>query len=165
MNLLDELKAACQGQPSARDAEKVSEGETFWISGRPVPADTGLIGLSMGDGQAVLIDATAVREVEKDGDIFLVRVAAGTSALVRFEQVTTLKDTSGECGCSDTHETKTMARTSGGPGSGTGPIIIQCPLVCSIVWICGFYLGGGGRVRRICVPTLSCRRECPSEPA
>ena len=76
--LLDELKAACQAQPSASDAEKVAEGESVWLAGRPVPAERGLIGLSLGDGHATIVSESAVREVVKEEPFYFVRVPAGT---------------------------------------------------------------------------------------
>jgi len=97
-NLLDELKAACQAQPSPSDAEKVAEGESVWLAGRPVPAERGLIGLSLGDGHATIVSESAVREVVKEEPFYFVRVPAGTSVLVRSETVTTVKDESRGCG-------------------------------------------------------------------
>jgi hypothetical protein len=167
-NLLDDLKAACQAQPSAGDAERVAEGESVWLAGRPVPADRGLIGLSLGDGHTTIVSESAVREVVKEEPFYFVRVPAGTSVLVRSETVTTVRDESRGCGCKDGKGPSDLAavrQAPGGPGGGTGPIIIQCPLVCRIEMDCSFHLGRNGRLIRICVPLLFCRRECQSEPA
>ena len=167
--LLDELKAACHDQPSAGDTDKVTEGESFWLAGMPVATERGLLGLSLGEGHAVIISEAAVREVHKEEPYFFVRVAAGTSAIVRSERVTTLTEGSHTCGCGEAPRTDGFARragASGAPGGpGGGPIIIQCPLVCRVEEVCDFYLGRSGRLMRICIPMLSCRRECPSEPA
>jgi hypothetical protein len=164
--LLEELKAACQAQPSASDAERVAEGESVWLAGRPVPAEPGLIGLSLGDGHATIVSESAVREVVKEEPFYFVRVPAGTSVLVRSETVTTVKYESRGCGCKDSKPGVSAAREApGGPGGGTGPIIIQCPLVCRVEMDCSLHLGKTGRLIRICVPLLFCRRECPSEPA
>jgi len=164
--LLDELKAACHGQPSAGDADKVNEGESLWLAGRPTATERGLIGLSLGDGHAVIVSETAVLEVHKDEPFFFVRVPAGTPALVRSERVTTLKEGAHECGCAEPPRTDAVARRTGGTGGpGGGPIIIRCPLVCQVDLKCEFYLGRSGRLMRICIPILACRRECPSEPA
>jgi len=164
--LLEELKAACQAQASASDAERVAEGESVWLAGRPVPAERGLIGLSLGDGHATIVSESAVREVVKEEPFYFVRVPAGTSVLVRSETVTTVKDESRGCGCKDSKPGVSVAREApGGPGGGTGPIIIQCPLVCRVETDCSLHLGKTGKLIRICVPLLVCRRECPSEPA
>jgi len=164
--LLDELKAAC-AQPSASDVDKVAEGESVWLAGRPVPAERGLIGLSLGEGHTTIVSVSAIREVVKEEPFYFVRVAAGTSVVVRSETVTTLRDDSRGCGCKESKSPgASVAREApGGPGGGTGPIIIQCPLVCRIENDCSFHIGRNGRLFRICVPLLFCRRECPSEPA
>jgi hypothetical protein len=165
-NAFDELKAACHGQPSIGDADKVKEGESFWLAGRPIQTERGLIGLSLGEDHAVIVSESAVREVAKDEHLYFVRVAAGTPALVRSERVTTLREEAHGCTCSEAPRTDAVARQAGNTGGpGSGPIIIQCPLVCRIEYSCGFYLDRSGLLRRVCVPFLSCRRECPSEPA
>lgn len=164
--LLDELRAACHDQPSTDDAEKVDQGESIWLAGRATATDRGLIGLSLGEGYVVIVSEAAVREVFKDESFFFVRVPAGTSALVRSERVTTLKGESHPCGCGDTTGIDATARRAGGTGGpGGGPIVIQCPLVCRVEETCGLYQTRSGRLMRVCVPILSCRRECPSEPA
>jgi hypothetical protein len=167
--LLEELKAACQAEPRAADADRVAEGETVWLAGRPVAAESGLIGLSLGDGQATIVSESAVREVVKEDPYYFVRVPVGTTVLVRSEALSTLRDDAGGCGCGgrcqDHSSTGAARQAPGGGGSGTGPIIIQCPLACRVENVCSYYIGGTGRLMRICVPILSCRRECPSQPA
>jgi hypothetical protein len=165
-DLMSELAAACHSPAPTSDGEKITAGESIWLSGRPVPTERGFIGLSMGDGHAVVVSQMAVREVEKEDGVYFVRVQAGTSALIRSEVVTTLRGTSSECGCSG-QSADSVARTAGGGTTrgGGDPIIIQCPLVCRVDQSCSFVLTKTGRLLRICVPMLICRRECPSQPA
>jgi hypothetical protein len=166
--LLDELKAACQAQPSAGDADRVAEGESVWLAGRPVPAERGLIGLSLADGHTTIVSESAVREVVKEEPFYFVRVPVGTAVLVRSETVATVKAESRGCGCKDhkaSSGTSALRGAPGGPGGGTGPIIIKCPLVCRYEMDCEWHLRKDGTVIPVCVPILFCRRECPSEPA
>ena len=100
------------------------------------------------------------------------RVPVGTTVLVRAEALTTLTgESSGGgcgCGCTDTKAPSPMstAREAPGGGSGgTGPIIIECPLVCRVQDVCRYYIGRKGLLGRVCIPTLFCRRECESQPA
>ena len=54
----------------------------------------------------------------------------------------------------------------GGPGGGTGPIIIQCPLVCRIeMELLRSTSGERQADPASACPLLFCRQECPSEPA
>jgi hypothetical protein len=164
---MSELTAACHPAKATSDGEKVNAGESIWLAGRPAATDRGYIGLSMGDGHAVIVSEAAIREVEKEDGVYFVRVQAGTPALVPSEVVTTLRGTSSDCGCKD-HEDAPgrIARAPGTGGTtGSGPIIIQCPLVCRVEDSCSFVLTRTGRLLRVCVPILFCRRECPSEPA
>jgi hypothetical protein len=163
-DLLAELATACAAATATPDREKVSEGESMWLAGQPVATEQGYIGLSMGDGHAVIVSAGSVREVEKENGRYLVRIPVGTPALVRSEAVTTLRKPSHECGCSHS-SADAVARTAGGGNTGTGPVIIQCPLVCRVEPVCSLVLTNKGRILEICVPMLSCRRECPSQPA
>lgn len=166
--LLDELKAACHAQPSASDVDRVAEGESVWLAGRPVPAERGLIGLSLGEGHTTIVSESAVREVVKEEPFYFVRVPAGTAVLVRSETLATMRAESRGCGCTDAKgasATSALRGAPGGPGGGKGPIIIKCPLVCRYEMDCEWHLGKDGRVMPVCVPILFCRRECPSEPA
>jgi hypothetical protein len=164
-DLISELAAVCHSAASASDGEKITAGESLWLSGRPVPTERGFIGLSMGDGHAVIVDQTAVREVEKEDGVYFVHVQAGTSALIRSEVVTSLRGTSSECACSGAPDDSLARTAGGGTTGGGGPVIIQCPLVCRVDQSCSFVLTKTGRLLRICVPMLICRRECPSQPA
>jgi hypothetical protein len=166
-DLMSELSAACHSAKTTSDGDKVNAGESIWLAGRPVATDRGYIGLSMGDGHAVIVSEAAIREVEKEDGVYFVRVQAGTPALVRSEVVTTLRGASRDCGCTGQEEAPGTIARAPGPGgtTGGGPIIIQCPLVCRIDESCSFVLTRTGRLLRVCVPILSCRRECPSEPA
>ena len=163
-NLLAELSAACHSVKATPDGEKVSAGESIWLAGRPVAAERGFIGLSMGEGHTVIVSEASVREVEKENGVYFVRVQAGAPALVRSEVVTTLRDTSSDCGGPE-RARGAVARTAGVENTGTGPVIIECPLVCRVDPQCSFVLTKTGRLVRVCVPILSCRRECPSQPA
>ena len=162
--LLAELAAACHSAKATPDSEKVSAGESLWLAGRPVATDRGFIGLSMGDGYAVIVSEASIREVEKENGVYFVRVHAGTSALVRSEVITTLRGTSSDCECSE-RARDVVARTASGANTRTGPVIIECPLVCQVVQQCSLVLTGTGRLIRVCVPILSCRKECPTQPA
>jgi hypothetical protein len=165
IDLMSELANACQSPAEASDGERITAGESIWLSGRPVPTERGLIGLSMGDGHAVIVSQTAVREVEKEDGVYFVRVEAGASALVRSELVTTLRGASSECACLGPSQDAVARAAGAGDTGGGGPVIIQCPLVCRVEESCTLTLTKAGRVLRICVPTLVCRRECPSQPA
>lgn len=164
-NLLTELKAACHDRKEIPDGDKVLAGELIWLAGRPVATEAGYIGLSMGDGHTVIVSESAVRDVEKDDGMYFVRVPAGSPALVRSEVVTTLRGAPHDCGCSETSRGSVAKAAAGGSIPGTGSVIIRCPLVCRVDMDCSLVLTGTGRVVQVCVPILSCVRECPSLPA
>lgn len=154
---LTSLKAACQARTAASDAEKISEGESFWLMGHPVPADAGYISLSMGQGHSVTVAEAAILEVGKEGEHFLVRVQAGTAALVRSEAVITLRDS--PCGCAHTpghaaapSAARPPAGTVGGAGGG---VWNPCNVQCHWEWRCGH----SGRYT-VCIPVPICTSDC-----
>jgi hypothetical protein len=152
---LDALKAACRPTTAAKDSEKLSEGESFWIMGVPVAAEKGCIGLSMGAGHSVLIKDTSILEVNKNGVQYFVRVKAGTSALVRHETLTTLQ--SPKCNCSKAAPSW-LARSSDDGEDANGGGWERPPwLHCEVRHKC-FNVGG----RSICFPYVQCSDGTPS---
>ena len=156
---LTSLKAACQARTAASDAEKISEGESFWLMGLPVPAEAGYISLSMGQGHSVTVAEASILEVGKEGEHFLVRVQAGTAALVRSEAVITLRDGPCQCSCSHTpaHSSgqsaaRSPAGTVGGAGGG---VWNACNFQCHWEWRCG----QSGRYT-VCIPVPICTSDC-----
>lgn len=148
-NDLTSLKAACHARAVASDVEKISEGESLWLAGLPVPAEAGYIGLSMGQGHSVVLGESSILEVMKEGDRYLVRVKAGTTALVRSEGVITLHEQ--RCSCSQASAASTAGTAGGGRGEFWNPCNVQChwELRC----------GQSGRYR-FCIPVPVCTSDC-----
>jgi hypothetical protein len=142
----------------------LAEGESFWLAGRAAPAETGSVVLATSDKLSVVVSDASILEVKKDDDLFLVRVKAGHSALVRFEAITTLEAPKAKCGCSETPaQPSTIARiNSGGFGHSGAGIVINC-FECRVEMQCEFYLYKGG-LHRICVPYLVCEDVCTGTP-
>lgn len=163
-DLLSDLIAACHDRPAASDGEKVSEGETLWLVGQPVPTDKGYIGLSMADGHAVILSEASICEVKKDDNLYFVRVPVGIAVLVRSEAVTTLRSMNGDCRCPEESAASPVTKIAR-ENTGSGPVIIKCPLRCSVEYLCDLHLTKSGGLLHICLPYLFCRRECPTIPA
>ena len=148
-NTLESLKAACNARKIPSDMDKISEGESLWLAGLPVPAETGYIGLSMGQGHSVVFEESSIIEVVKEGDYYLVRVKAGTTAVVRSEGVITLHEK--RCSCSQASARSAAGTAGGGRGGVWNPCNVQChwELRCST----------SGRYR-VCVPVPICTSDC-----
>lgn len=154
-----ELRAACQASVVSRDSEKISEGESIWIMGLPVPADAGHIGLSMAEGHRVVVSESSILEVLKDEHRYLVRVKAGTAAVVRSEAVIALRDTG--CGCVEEPAKSAMAKPVAAAESHPDPKSDpDCWLTCHWFNVCSPYRTKGGRSLRVCVPALVCGWYC-----
>jgi hypothetical protein len=156
---LANLKAACRAATARNESDRIKDGESLWIAGFPVTADPGHVGLSMGEGHSVVVSESSILEVVKDGELYLVRVRAGTAALVRSEMVATLRED--ECDCPDTEFSSLAARPAAGSG-GRQPVSSVGSLICRRVTFCADYVDAKGYVRRVCVPSLSCRRSGPA---
>lgn len=148
-NDLTTLKAACHGRAVSSDAEKISEGDSLWLAGQPVPAEAGYIGLSMGQGHSVVLGESSILEVMKEGDRYLVRVKAGTAALVRSEGVITLHEE--RCSFSEA----SAPSTPGAAGGGRGEVGDPCNVRCHWELRCG----QSGRYR-VCIPVPICKSDC-----
>ena len=57
---LESLKAACHAREGPSESEKISEGESLWLAGLPVPAEAGHVGLSMGEGHSVIVSESSI---------------------------------------------------------------------------------------------------------
>lgn len=148
-NDLTTLKAACHARAVASDVEKISEGESLWIAGLPVQAEAGYIGLSMGQGHSVVIGESSILEAIKEGDRYLVRVKAGTAALVRAEGVITLHEE--RCSSSQASASSTVGTAGGGRREFWNPCNVRCH----------WELRCGESVRyRICIPVPVCTSDC-----
>ena len=156
---LKDLKAACRATSTPKDAEKLNEGESLWLLGYPAPADDGQVALAMGDGRSVIVSESSVLEIKKDDALYLVRVKSLSSALVRFEAVTTLR--SEPCRCADTPAPAAASKRvgSGSATGGTGPIIPGC-FQCEVEMFCDIYIGKDKRFHKVCVPAPVCKDIC-----
>jgi hypothetical protein len=94
---LDELKRACRAELSHSDSQRIDEGESIWLAGRPAAAEDGFISIAQDENIRTIIREQDVQEVRKEGDFYLVRVSTEANLLVRYERVTKAKPT--ECGC------------------------------------------------------------------
>lgn len=156
---LEELKAACRARANPSDSDMIREGESVWIMGFPTPADAGHVALSMTDGHAVVVSESSILEVRKDEGRYLVRVRAGTPAVVRSQAVVSLRDTA--CACAGEPATSAAANSSGGGGSHPDPKSdTDCWLTCRWFNVCHPYQPKGGGTLRICVPALVCGWYC-----
>jgi hypothetical protein len=154
---LESLKADCHVRGTPSDSEKIREGASVWIAGFAVPAEAGHVGLSIGPNQSVVLSESAIVEVEKDKGLYLVRVKAGTTALVRSEAAATVRQP--ECDCAHPSSHSLTRQTGGGTSGGTlGGL---CHPVCIPAWECGVYFTSAGEPRMICVPSLKCQSSCP----
>ena len=158
-NDLTSLKAACQARAVASDTEKISEGESFWLAGFAAPAEAGYIGLSMGQGHSVTVAESSILEVVKESDHYLVRVKAGTTALVRSEAVITLQDE--KCACSHMSAPTSAQSSARSPastatgGGRNGGVWNPCNVQCHWELRCG----QSGRYR-FCIPVPVCTSDC-----
>lgn len=155
---LTSLKAACQARPAASDPEKIGEGASLWLMGLPVPAEAGCIALSMGPGHTVTVAEASILEVAKEGEHYLVRVKAGTTALARSEAAITLQE--GHCACAPAcghaAAAPAAARSSTGPVGGAGGRVWNpCNVQCHWELRCG----QSGRYR-FCIPVPVCTSDC-----
>jgi hypothetical protein len=156
-NHLESLKAACRATGVPSESERIREGETLWLAGFAVPAEAGHIGLSMGEGHAVIVSEASIVEVDKDQDLYLVRVKVGATAFVRTETTTTIRHELCDCSEGSPRSIAAVRTDTGGGGSGSGGF---CLPFCDIVAFCTPYRDKSGRVRRACVLAPVCGMDC-----
>jgi hypothetical protein len=156
---LANLKAACHARTAASESDRINEGESLWIAGLAVAADVGHVGLSMGNGHSVVVSESSILEVTKDKDLYFVRVKAGTTALVRSEIITTLRDNA--CACSEASPPSSAAKPGGGSG-GRQVIPSIGTVTCFTFNSCSDYIDSKGVSRRVCVPAPICHRNDPA---
>jgi len=159
---LEDLKSACRASKIRSDSEIIAEGESLWLAGIAIPTEEGYLGLSMAEGHSVIFSESSILEVEKNHGHYLVRVRAGSSAVVRQEATVTLRSQS--CECNGT-AARTVARTNTGTGTGsagktTGSILVDCHITCSLEDFCEDYVDDRGYWRQICIPLLKCSTAC-----
>jgi hypothetical protein len=94
---LDELRRACRVELGHSDSQRIDEGESTWLAGRPAAAEDGFISIAQDENIRTIIREQDVQEVRKEGDFYLVRVSTEANLLVRYERVTKAKPA--ECGC------------------------------------------------------------------
>jgi hypothetical protein len=151
---LDELKRLCRAEVSRSDAERINEGESIWLAGRPAAADNGFIGIAQDEDIRTIIREQDVKEVRKEGDLYLVRISTDANVIVRYERVTKAKPAA--CGCEapslgTTDESRLIARQM---GDSTGPFGVPlgpCRLyIYCIDWrgiqICWWWITCPGKV-------------------
>jgi hypothetical protein len=158
---LESLKATCR-RGVLNESEKIKEGESVWLAGVAIPAEAGHIGLSMGEHHSVIVSESSILEVqkEKDMELYLVRVKAGATALVRSEGVMTISRL--HCDCSRA-PARTSAQEAGGSGSGgSGGLAGACDVTCQFGQACAQYTDRNGFVREVCVPLMVCSSPCLS---
>ena len=144
--LLSELKAACQGEPSRSDRESIEQGPSTWFRGKPAHASDGTVALEVGDEAKVIINERDVREVERDGTLYRVAVSADAHVMLRIDKL--LKATPrAECGC-EGEQTPEASRRQKGKGP-IADIEIGDIEVCRLV--CGDLILAGVRIP-VCVP-------------
>jgi hypothetical protein len=154
---LDELKRACRGEASRSDAERINEGESIWLAGRPAAAENGFIGIAQDEDIRTIIREQDVKEVRKEGDVYLVRISTEANVLVRYERLT--KARPAECGCEAPSEGTTgqpglIARQMGDSTGPFGTPLGPCRLFTyCIYWrgarICWWWITCPGKVGRI----------------
>lgn len=166
MSALDELKIACQKTEIFDQRKALQDGELLTLIGRPSFANKGYISLEMAQGATVTVAEDSVVEVERESDYFVVSVKAMSTALVKFEYVSTIIDRKiGGCGCNQTPEpdTSSIARSSSGFNAGGLGEIINC-IDCHIEWFCSYWTGKT-KLYKFCVPAPVCRNICDGGPA
>lgn len=152
-NHFDELKRLCRAEVSRSDGERINEGESIWLAGRPAAAENGYIAIAQDEDIRTIIPEQDVKEVRKERDLYLVRISTDTNVLVRYERVT--KPKPADCGCeapSDvaagtTDQAGSIARQS---GPSTGPFGV--PLGPCRLYIYCTYWGG----QQICWWWITC---------
>jgi hypothetical protein len=154
---LDELKRACRDEMSHTDSERIKEGESVWLAGRPAAAESGFVSIAQDANIRTIIREQDIQEVRKEGEVFLVRISTEANVLVRYEQVTKAKPA--ECGCAapdgETEgEPGSIARQIGGSTGPFGVPLGPCRLfIYCTYWdgvrICWWWITCPGRVGRI----------------
>jgi hypothetical protein len=154
---LDELKRACRAERSHSDGDRIDEGESIWLAGRPAAADDGFISIAQDEDIRTIIREQDVREVRKEGDLFLVRISTEANVIVRYERVTKAKPS--ECGCEapDEGTTKQPRAIARQVGDSTGPFGVPlgpCRLfIYCTYWgstrVCWWWITCPGRVGSI----------------
>jgi hypothetical protein len=139
---LEELKRACRSELSHSDAERIDEGESIWLAGRPAAAEDGFISIAQDEYIRTIIREQDVQEVRKEGEFYLVRVSTEAKLLVRYERVTKAKPM--ECSCEGPDEGTTRPQGSIARQFGdTGPFGV--PLgPCQLYVYCEYW--GGTRI-------------------
>jgi hypothetical protein len=157
---LESLKFSCHAREPLSDSQKIAEGESIWVAGVPVPAESGYIGLSMGEHHSFILSESSILEVEKAGDtkLYLVRVKAGAIAIVRAEATMTL--TRKHCDCPK--PSRTLEEETGGSGGDLGDLAGICDVTCTIGQACSQWTDRNGFVREVCVPFIVCNSPCLS---
>jgi hypothetical protein len=154
---LDELRRLCRAAVSRSDTERINEGESIWLAGRPAAAENGFIAIAQDEDIRTIIREEDVKEVRKEDDLYLVRISTDANVLVRYERVTKAKPAA--CGCESPTEGTTdhsgsIARQT---GDSTGPFGVPlgpCRLYTyCIYWrgtvICWWWITCPGKVGRI----------------
>lgn len=156
--------AECERLAAVDIGESIDNGPDLLILGVPAAAPNGLVAIATSPTQTMYVRTQDVRGAEADGGQFLVRVRRDAVAFVREEQAIRLTP-SPDCGCGRKDGAPSTALKVGAAGQAgggnTGPIILDCTLVCGWEVVCGTYTHRrtGARIQ-ICFPMFRCHNPC-----
>jgi hypothetical protein len=137
---LADLKKLCRSAPANSEERLVEIGDTMWLMGRPVRAEKGMIAIAQSEDLHIIVRERDIIEVERNEDVFLVKVRSEANLLIRFERV--VKAVPQNCACEPVTEKPSSPPTSLQRQIGTGPWGV--PLgPCRLYTYCEYF---GGRI-------------------
>lgn len=173
---VQKLKKACSADDAHTEVDRLKEGETTWLAGRPVASAKGTVRLSLSSTVSLILQETDVLDAvkDKDGDAYIVKVRSDSD--VMFRQDVVLKADplrGGDCDCSsedNDQDDKTAALRPLPPEIVQVPEIPdfffdwdnpgQCFSQCFLTFKCTRVSLGDGKSYKVCYPSYKCETLC-----
>jgi len=144
---LKELHSACNTKKNISDEEIIETGKTIWIGGKPTYSTKGTIALKTGLNENIVINEKDILEVDKNKDMFFIKVRLGSKIIYRLEIIGEVRPDD-NCNCKDEKpEVIPQQRGNSAPGN---------TLKCSYVWECASWIDKNGNLQDFCIPKPVC---------
>ena len=174
---IDELKKACATASAGTDSDRLQDGETMWLAGRPAPSSDGTVALSVSDTVTLTLKESDVLDVAKQRNTYLVKVSVDANVLFRQEVMVKADPGRSQCGCDDGvtgEDGGVAARRPLPPEIELVPDIPdffwdwdnpgKCFSNCTLTFKCEKFAGDDGLVYQVCYPKWNCETVCAPGP-
>ena len=138
---LDALKQAAKQRVIPSVNTRLEEGETFWLRGRPVESDKGLISIEMANNIIITLGESEILECKQHEEQFFIRVKRGASVVMRQEATLSIEPLrpKKQCDCDNTGEVTTRSSLSKnfsmGSIGGMNALDPDICVICDWVWV------------------------------